>query len=310
MWRILLVVGLILGSVAAGALGVAGAGSVRVVATTTIIGDVVARIGGEEIDLTVLFPVGVDPHAFEPTPRDAVTIVEADIIFANGLGLEEGLAPVLSNAQGRIVPLAESVPRLELAPADNPERADEDEHDPAGGWDPHVWLDPSNVAIWANVIASVLSERDPNHAPLYADRAERYVDALRALDEWIVAALSAIPDDRRRLVTDHAVLGHFSARYGFEEVGAVLPGFSTLADPSAREIAQLEDRILELGVRAVFVGTTARPELAERVAADTGISVVPLFTGSLSAPGDGAPTYIDLMRYNVAAIVAALGDPR
>jgi ABC-type Zn uptake system ZnuABC Zn-binding protein ZnuA len=109
------------------------------------------------------------------------------------------------------------------------------------------------------------------------------------------------------LVTDHRVLGYFAARYGFRQVGAVVPGFSSLAEPSARELAALEAQVEALDVPAIFVGTTVNPALAERVAADTGAAVVPIYTESLTPPGGPAPSYLELMRYNVAAIVGALG---
>ena len=127
------------------------------------------------------------------------------------------------------------------------------------------------------------------------------------MDTWIEEQVSLIPIEARKLVTDHAVLGYFAVRYGFEQIGTLLPGFSTLADPSAAELARLEETILHHDVPAIFVRTTVNPRLAEQVARDTGTRVVTLYTGSLSEPENPADTYISLMTYDVTAIVEALG---
>ena len=144
------------------------------------------------------------------------------------------------------------------------------------------------------------------HAVDYEISAEAYKAELHALDAWIEEQVSLISIEARRLVTDHATLGYFAARYGFEQIGTVLPGFSTLADPSAAELARLEATVLAHDVPAIFVGTTANPRLAEQVARDTGTHIVTLYTGSLSEPEGPADTYISFMMYNVTAIVEAL----
>jgi len=208
---------------------------IRVLATTTIIGDVVGMIGADDIELSVLLPVNADPHGFEPTPKDIAAISDAEVVFINGGGLELGLQPFLERAAG-------------------------------------------------------------------------YRAELEELDSWIVEQVEKIPEEKRRLVTDHAAFGYFAERYGFEQVGTVFPGFSTLSDPSAREIAELEDKIRSLSVPAIFVGTTVNPSLTERIASDTGTKVVSLYTGSLSGPDGPAKSYIEMMRYDVTKIVEALSE--
>ncbi len=270
----------------------------HVVATTTIVGDVVAQVGGEWIELSVLLPVGSDPHNFEPTPQDIARVAEADVIFINGAGFEIFLAPLLASAgaQDRVVDLSASLALLESADADHAEEEG----------DPHVWTDPRNVVRWTQEIAGALSALDEQHALEFQANAERYQAELEALDAWIREQVAQIPPENRQMVTDHAVFGYFAAAYGFQQAGALIPGYSTLAAPSARELAALEDAIRVLGVKTLFVGNTVNPSLAERVAGDTGVKLVFLYTGSLSAPGGEAPTYLDYMRYNTSAIVNAL----
>jgi ABC-type Zn uptake system ZnuABC Zn-binding protein ZnuA len=273
------------------------AASPIVVATTTIVGDVVAQVGGEAIALTVLLPPGADPHAFEPTPQDVARVAEADLVFVNGGGLEAQLEPLLRGAAKRIVSVSEGVPFRPFGG---------DSGHAAEGVDPHVWLDPTNVDRWTEAIERTLIDIDPAGAEGYAARAAAYRQALAALDAWVVQEVAAIPPERRRIIADHAAFGYFAARYGFDQVGAIFPGGSPLAEPSARDLAALEDAIRSLGAPAVFVSTTVNPTLAERVAEDTGARLVFLYVGSLSAPGGPAASYLDLLRYDVRAIVDAL----
>jgi ABC-type Zn uptake system ZnuABC Zn-binding protein ZnuA len=174
------------------------------------------------------------------------------------------------------------------------------------GKDPHTWTDPNNVIIWVQAIAQSLSEIDPQNAQIYQANAERYRSELEQLDGWIAAETSQVPEAQRVLVTDHLVMGYFGERYGFEQVAALIPGYSSMAQPSAQELAALEEAIRTYQVPAIFVGNTVNPELAQRVAADTGTQLVLIYTGSLSEPGGEAGTYLEYMRYNTDAMVNAL----
>ena len=278
-------------------------GRLSVVATTTIVGDVVSAVGGDLINLTTLLPIDADPHSYQPVPQDIAAVSKADVVFLNGLGLEESLEDVVSGAveEAVMVFVSDGIEALHL---------DEEEEEAAGhehgDQDPHVWMDPNNIIIWVENIASTLSALDPANAEAYAANAEAYIQELETLDAWTVEQVATLPEEDRLLVADHRVLSYFAARYGFELVGAVVPGFSTLAEPSAQDIAKLEDQIITLGVPAVFVSITVNPNLAERIAGDTGAQVIPLYTGSLSGPDGPAPTYLKMMRYNVSTIVEAL----
>jgi ABC-type Zn uptake system ZnuABC Zn-binding protein ZnuA len=147
---------------------------------------------------------------------------------------------------------------------------------------------------------------DPDNEETYRRNASAYQKELAELDRWIEAQVAQVPPEQRKLVTDHETLNYFAQRYGFETVGAVIPGFSTLAEASAQELAALEDTIRSLGVKAIFLDSTVNPTLAERVAQDTGTRLVRVYSGSLSEAGGEAGTYVDYMRYNTNAIVSAL----
>ncbi len=270
----------------------------QVLATTSIVADVVQQVGGDYVQVTMLLPLGTDPHTFEPRPQDAAAIAEAQIVFANGAGLEEFLEPLLESA-GAGEKLVEVSEGIELLPFEG------GEHHHEGG-DPHTWTDPNNVIVWTQNIAAALAAADPEHAAAYQANAESYAAELHALDEWIRSQVAQIPAERRKLVTDHRAFGYFVDEYGLEQVGALVGSFSTNAAPSAQELAALEDKIREQGVPAVFVGKTVNPELAEQVAQDTGVKLVHVYTGSLSERGGEADSYIKFMRYNVGAIVEAL----
>ncbi|MFZ5858193.1 MAG: metal ABC transporter substrate-binding protein [Chloroflexota bacterium] len=275
----------------------------EVVASTTIVGDVVAQVGGGLIDLTVLFPTGADPHTFEPRPQDIAALSDAQVVIISGLGLEEALEPVLeANVKGTIVHASDGI---DLLAFDGDVHEEEDEHEHESG-DPHTWTDPNNVIVWTENIAAALSEADPSNAAVYRSNADAYIASLRELDSWIRSEVAQIPVERRKLVTDHRALGYFADEYGFEQVGALVGAFSTNAAPSAQELAALEETIKLQNVTAVFVGNEVNPQLAEQVTQDTGTKLVYLYTGSLSEAGGEADSYLNFMRYNVNAIVGAL----
>lgn len=274
----------------------------KVLATTTIVADVVSQVGGDLIDLSVLLPVGTDPHSFDPTPQDISKVSEADLVFVNGAGLEEFLDNLMesADAQDRVIQVSDGIEFLVL-------EADGDEHDDDhSGVNPHTWTDPNNVIVWTSNIAQALSEIDPENADIFHANAVAYQAELETLDAWIRDQVESIPSENRKLVTDHKLFGYFADEYGFEQVGALIPGYSTLAEPTAQELAEIEDAIQELDVKAIFVGNTVNPSLAERVSQDTGIQLVFVYTGSLDDSGSEARTYIEYMRYNTKAFVDAL----
>ena len=278
-----------------------------VVASTTLIGDVVQQVSGDLVDLHVLLPVNSDPHSFSPAPKDVVMIETASLVFLNGFNLEEGLANLITaNAQGKIVTVSDGVQTIQIGSSAHGEQGQAGSGDQHTGPDPHVWMNPSNVQVWVENIAQALSEMDPDNAAIYQQHTKDYLRELEKLNNWIVDQVAQIPQERRELITDHEDLGYFATAYGFDVAGVVVIGGSTLSDPSAQQIAALEQVIAESGAPAIIVGTTVNPQLSERIAADTGAVLVRLYIGSLSAPDGPAASYIELMHYNVTVIVEAL----
>ncbi len=288
---------------AVSAVSLASGERLRLVATTNIVGDVVRNVGGESIDLTVLMGPGVDPHSYVPTADDTRAIHDAHLVFANGAGLEANLEEMLAHAGGQAVRVQLS-DGLELLPLPGLNVEGNEGHTD-GNVDPHVWFSVPNVIQWVSKIEEVLSTLDPGNAARYAGNAQTYAAELEALDAWIEEQVAQIPETNRKLVTNHPAFGYLARRYGLEQVGAVYP-ISPSAEPSARDIAALQDAIRQAGVKAVFTESTVSLQLAEQVARDTGVALIPLYSGSLGEPGGGAETYIELMRTDISAIVEAL----
>ena len=172
--------------------------------------------------------------------------------------------------------------------------------------DPHTWTTPANALIFVQNAEKALSALDPAHAETYAANAAAYSAQLQEMDAWIQTQIDTIPQDQRKLVTDHETFGYYCDRYGLKQVGAVVPAYTSEASTSAQDLAALEDTMRAEGVRAVFIGNSANPHLADTLAADLGVQVVPLYVESLGAVGSGAETYLDYLRYNTSAIVSAL----
>ncbi len=289
-----------------------------VVATTSIVGDIVSQVVGDRATVQVIMPVGADPHEFRPSARDVAAVQTADIVFAIGLGLEEGLADALEAARADGVTVVDIGPELDPLPfagghdhaadaEDGDADHDESEHDDEGGLDPHVWMDPLRVAEAARLVGRALTAFDGDEA--WNEAAARYADELAALDAEIRSLLEAVPESRRAIVTNHDSLGYLADRYGFEIIGVVIPGGSTLADPSSGELAELVSVMRASGVDVIFGETIEPSAVAEAVAAEVGsdVEVVELYTGSLGEPGSGADTLAGMLRANAERMAAALG---
>lgn len=287
-----------------------GGEPVPVVATTGIVADIVQQVGGSRISLTTLLPVGVDPHSFEPTPRDLATVANARLVFTSGVGLESFMDALLKNAGGQaeVVAVSDGVELRRLTAAELAAHQAEEagEAHAEEDVDPHTWTSPANARIFVDNIRQALSRVDPVHAAEYQANARTYQARLDELDRWVQAQIDTIPAENRILVTDHVTFGYYADRYGLQQAGAVIPAFSAAAEPSAANLAALTDAIKRYHVKAIFVGNTVNPILARQIAADTGVKLVPLYTGSLGPAGSGAESYLDYIRYNTTAIVEAL----
>jgi zinc/manganese transport system substrate-binding protein len=267
-----------------------------VVATTSILGDIAAGVVGTEGTVEVLIPIGVDAHDFRPSAQEASLVAGADLVVANGLGLEQGLEDVLAAAA------AEGTPVIELAPLLGPIPLITGKGD-----DPHFWMDPIRVGEAATALASELTRLEA--AGSWGERAAAYAAEMTTLNQGIRSTLEVIPATARKMVTNHEALGYFADRYGFEIVGVVIPGGSTLAEPSSAELAALVEVMRDEGIRVIFAETTRPTMLADAVASELGdeVEVVELFTESLGPEGSGAETLSEMLLTNAGRIAASLG---
>ena len=272
-------------------------GGFQVLATETFLGDMTQNVAGSRVKVDVLLPAGVDPHEFQPTPQDAIKIERSKVLVINGLGLEAWLTnSLLQNASGASLVVATDG----LKPLADPSG----QHNQG---DPHMWMNPLNAEQYVNNIRDGLSKADPAGSAGYATNAEAYDAQLKALDEWIRSEVAQIPSERRLLVTNHDSLGYFAEAYGFKLIGTVIPGISTDASTSAREVASLIQTIKSTGAPAIFVDVSENPKLAEQIASESGTKVVTgLYIGTLSTANGPAPSYIDMMKYDVTLIADAL----
>jgi ABC-type Zn uptake system ZnuABC Zn-binding protein ZnuA len=271
----------------------------RVVATTSLVGDAVARVGGQAIALTTLMPPGQDPHSYQPAAADLAAAADADLIFVNGWNLEEGLLGDLAAAgDAPLAPVSAGITPRPIA------------GDPTAA-DPHVWQDVANVMQWTDTIAAALSAADPANAATYAANAAAYRAELAELDDFVRRQTATIPAERRVLVTNHDTLAYFAAAYDFRVLGSVLPGASTLAEATAANMAALAEAMDAAGVCSLFVETTAADQVARTLSEELDncdeVRVLSLYSDALGPPGSGAESFVGMMRANVALIVEGLG---
>jgi zinc/manganese transport system substrate-binding protein len=282
-----------------------GEDDLQVVATTSIWGDVLSQVVGDAATVEVLIPRGADAHDYRPTSQQIAALLEADLVIANGLGLEQGLADVLESAAFDGAEVFEVAPELNPLLLSGHGHGDADEHD-LGDLDPHVWFDLRRVDTASQLIAERLAAIDDSVD--WAARAADYSADLLQTEEDIVRVLQSVPPDARKLVTNHEALGYFADRHGFEVIAVVIPGGSTLGDPSSAQLASLVEEIEQEGIRTIFAETTRATRLAEAVAAEVGeeVTVVELYTESLGEPGSGADTLISMLLTNARRIAEAL----
>ena len=302
-----------------------------VLASFTILADLARQVAGDRARVDSLLPVDADPHLFQPTAADLQRVQAADLIVVNGAGLEAGIGELLAGRPGarRVV----ATEGLNLHEAEDEEARHDDEaghdgegahdgeaHDAADGQpdehavghehgpvDPHAWLDPRLAMAYVAAIADGLSSIDPAGAGSYAERSAAYQAQLADLDAELEALLAPIPDERRLLVTDHEALGYFAERYRLRVLGTIVPGYSTGAEPSAKALADLVDRLRAGGAPAIFLKAGTDRRLADQLAAESGVRVVDaLYVESLSGPDGPAAGYLALMRHNAKVIAAAL----
>ncbi|PZE84004.1 zinc ABC transporter substrate-binding protein AztC [Curtobacterium sp. MCBD17_032] len=289
-------------SLALGATGCTAAGSddrPLVAVTTNILGDVVERVVGDSADVMVLMPRGADPHSFEVSAQEAARLRTADLVVENGLGLEEGVARHVEAAASdgvRVFTAGEAIDVLEWTSED------------ASGPDPHFWTDPARMTDVVDALGQELHDVPGLDDEALDTALGSYRADLDTLDEDMTVAFDALPEDRRALVTNHHVFGYLADRFGFRVVGAVIPSGTTLASPSAADLRDLAAAIEATGVPTIFVDASQPARLAEVLAdeVDVHVEIRSLATESLTAEGEGADSYLEMMRSNTEAIVDGL----
>jgi len=271
----------------------------EVVVTTNILGDVVDELVGEQAVVSTLMRPNADPHSFEISAQEAAAMESADLIVANGLGLEEGLAQHVEAAAAAGVPILEAGEHVDVL-----EYSSED----ASGADPHFWTDPTQMVAVVEALREQLGTIEGIDAAALDTTVDAYAGALTDLDADLAQRFGAIDQERRALVTNHHVFGYLAERYGFRIIGAVVPGGTTLAAPSASDLADLAGAIEEAGVPVIFAESSQPDRLVQVLAEEAGIEVQveTLFTESLTGPGEGAETYLQMLTANADRIEAAL----
>ena len=257
----------------------------KVVATFSILGDLVAEVGGERIDLAVLVGPDTDAHAYQPKPADARALSAARALVRNGLGFEGWIDRLAETAsfKGRQVVASAGVQ----------------------GSDPHCWQDVACARRYVANIVTGLAESDPANAAPYRARAAAYDGRLAALDAWIRGEIGRVPADRRKAITSHDSFGYFASAYGVTFHAA--RGLTTESEPSARDVAQLIRQVREQKIKALFLENMTNPMLVNQIARDSGATVgPPLYTDALSKADGPAASYEAMMRHNVTALVAGM----
>jgi len=278
----------------------ASADPLPVVATTSVLQDLVRNVGGEKVVVKTLVGPDGDAHTYEPTPSDAKAISTARLVVINGLGLEGWLTRLMGSAKfsGTRVTATDGITPLTMQEAEGGK--------PKTIIDPHAWQSLTNGRIYVANIAKGLSAADPANASFYQDNAARYSAELAALEAKIRAELSDVPEPKRRVITTHDAFQYYGKAYGITFIAPI--GLSTEeGEPSAGDVAKLERQIKQEKLRALFLENISNSKLIEQLARDTGAIVgPPLFSDALSKPDEPAPTYIQMFEYNTATLKAGM----
>jgi zinc/manganese transport system substrate-binding protein len=279
-----------------------------VVASFSILGDLVARVGGDRVAVATLVGPGGDAHVFQPRPADAKTLAAARVVFVNGLGFEGWIDRLVKSSGTRATVV---VAAAGVTPIAGEEEEHEAEHGKGGHdhgrFDPHAWQSIANVKLYVATIRDGLAAADPAGREAYAANAAAFLAELDGLDAEVRAAIAQVPAAKRRVITSHDAFGYFAAAYG---IAFLAPqGLSTDAEPSAKGVARLIAQIRREKITAVFVETMSDPRMVKRIAEETGVRLGgELFSDSLSPKGGPASTYVDMVRHNVKLLTAAMVD--
>lgn len=273
----------------------------RVVATFSIVGDLVREVGGDRLGLAVLVGPDIDAHTYQPKPSDVRVLPGAQVLVSNGLGFEGWIDRLAEAApfKGRRVVASTGVATLAAGGLGG------HGHSHGHGPDPHCWQDVGRVKRYVANIADGLTLADAGNAALYRERAEAYSRRLDELDRWVRAAIAEVPASQRKVITGHDSFRYFADAYGVQFLAP--RGFKTDSEPTAKDVAALIRQVREQKIKALFVENMTNPGLVEQIAREAGAVVgARLYSDALSVPDGPAATYEALMRHNVTALVAGM----
>jgi len=270
----------------------------KVLATFSILGDLVRNVGGDRVEVTTLVGPNSDAHVYAPAPADAKKVADAALVIMNGLGFE-GWMDRLVKASGSKAPVLVATKGIKERKA-----TDSQGH---GGADPHAWQSVANAKVYVANIRDALIAADPAGKRAYEANATAYLGKLDALDQEVREAVSAIPADRRKVISTHDAFGYFQQAYGIEFIAP--QGVSTEAEPSARDVARIITQVRKQKIPAVFLENITDARLMERIAQETGARIGgKLYSDALTGDLGDATSYIDLIRHNMKQLTVALAS--
>ena len=277
---------------------------IKVVATFSVIGDMVANVGGDRVDLVTLVGPAGDTELFKPSLADAKSVAEAKIVFMNDLNdeFEPWLEPLLKQVKfgGTKVVVSRGAKTYTSTEERAPRNKSAEEE-----IDQHAWLDPKNGIIYVRNITAALAKADLANAAGYRARADAYIKELQALDAWAKAEVAALPAPKRRVLASHDSLQYLARAYGITLLS--INGWTNNSEPSAAELARLTQQIRQEGIHALFLDSITDPRAMQQVAKETGVSIGgTLYGDALSPPGGEADTYLKMIRHDVATLKAGM----
>ena len=286
-----------------------------VVATFSILGDMVQQVGGDRVKVTSLVGPDGDTHVYRPTPKAAKAIAQTKVLFVNGLEFEGWIERLVESSgfKGRMVTATVGIEALKMEEEghhddhDKHGKKDGHEHHNHGEYDPHAWHSLANARIYVRNIVDGLAAADPQGAKAYRANAERYIKEIKSLESEMEKAMKSVSADGRKVVTPHDAFGYLGSTYGIKFLAPV--GISTEAEASAGDVAKLIRQIKKEKISAIFVENITDRRLLDQIVRETGARIGgTLYSDALSKANGPAGTYLDLMRHNIRTLVKALGS--
>ncbi|MGX9522561.1 metal ABC transporter substrate-binding protein [Vibrio mediterranei] len=273
----------------------AHAQTVQTVASFSVLADIAKQVGGEHIQVSTLVGPDGDPHTFEPTAKDSVTLSQADLVFVSGLGLEGWMGRLISASgyQGMVITASKGISTRKM------------EEDGETITDPHAWNSAKNAEVYARNIMEALIKTEPQYADYFRANGEAYIAQLDALDQWANTQFNTIQKSKRKVLTSHDAFGYFGEAYGVKFLSPV--GFSTESEASASGVAKLIDQMKTEKIHCYFIENQTNPRLVKQIASATGATAGgELYPEALTHANGNAPTYIDAFKHNVITMVNSM----